>query len=207
MPPYTCRHPLAAILLLPSVRRHPLAAIHLRPSTCLHPLATICLPPSARRHPLFIESFREPQCNCADSSLTIVPALSQQRVKYVPTMQTAIPAMAPMQHPIPRTQNLETHSQPKEIPTGFIRKKLRNYPCTSVRTTCVGSFASIASFASICSSGKDSEYYRSNHPLTEARKASKASKATDAPPILPTQPPTIPMQPPTLPMQPPPYGS
>ena len=88
-----------------------------------------------------------------------------------------------------------------------IRKKLRYYPCTSVRTTCVGSFASIASFASICSSGKDSESYRSNHPLTEARKARKASKATDAPPILPTQPPTLPMQPPTLPTQPPPYGS
>jgi len=81
-----------------------------------------------------------------------------------------------------------------------IRKKLRNYPCTSVRTTCVGSFASIASFASICSSSKDSESYRSNHPLMEARKARKASKATDAPPILPTQPPT-------LPTQPPPYGS
>ena len=85
-----------------------------------------------------------------------------------------------------------------------IRKKLRNYPCTSVRTTCVGSFASIAS---ICSSGKDGESYRSNHPLTEARKASKASKATDAPPILPTQPPTLPTQPPTLPTQPPPYRS
>jgi len=82
-----------------------------------------------------------------------------------------------------------------------IRKKLRNYPCTSVRMTCVGSFASI------CSSGKDSESYRSNHPLTEARKARKASKATDAPPILPTQPPTLPTQPPTLPTQPPPYGS
>jgi len=75
-----------------------------------------------------------------------------------------------------------------------IRKKLRNYSCTSVRTTCVGSFASI------CSSGKDSESYRSNHPLTEARKARKARKATDAPPILPTQPPT-------LPTQPPPYGN
>jgi len=82
-----------------------------------------------------------------------------------------------------------------------IRKKLRNYPFTSVRTTCVGSFASI------CSSGKDSESYRSNHPLTEARKARKASKATDAPTILPTQPPTLPTQPPTLPTQPPPYGS
>jgi len=89
----------------------------------------------------------------------------------------------------------------------FIRKKLKNYPCTSVRTTCVGRFASIASFPSICSSGKDSESYRSNHPLTEARKASKASKATDVPPILPTQPPTLPTQPPTLPTQPPPYGS
>ena len=77
----------------------------------------------------------------------------------------------------------------------IIRKKLRNYPCTSVRTTCVGSFASI------CSSGKHSESYRSNHPLTEA------SKATDASPILPTQPPTLPTQPPTLPTQPPPYGS
>ena len=76
-----------------------------------------------------------------------------------------------------------------------IRKKLRNYPCTSVRTTCVGSFPSI------CSSGKDSESYRSNHPLMEA------SKAMDAPPILPTQPPTLPTQPPTLPTQPPPYGS
>jgi len=88
-----------------------------------------------------------------------------------------------------------------EHSSAYIRKKLRNYPCTSVRTTCVGSFASI------CSSGKDSESYRSNHPLTEARKARKASKATDAPPILPTQPPTLPTQPPTLPTQPPPYGS
>jgi len=35
----------------------------------------------------------------------------------------------------------------------IIRKKLLNYPCMSVRTTCVGSFASI------CSSGKDSESY------------------------------------------------
>jgi len=78
--------------------------------------------------------------------------------------------------------------------SSLIRKKLRNYPCTWVRMTCIGSFASIASFARICSSGKDSESYRSNHPLTEA------SKATDAPPILPTQPPT-------LPTQPPPYGS
>ena len=95
-----------------------------------------------------------------------------------------------------------------------MRKKLRNYRCTSVRTTCVGSFASIASFANICSFGKDRESYRSKHPLTVARKASKASKAMDAPPILatqsptlPTQPPTLPTQPPTLPMQPPPYGS
>jgi len=75
--------------------------------------------------------------------------------------------------------------KPTTVPLVHIRKKLRNYPCMSVRTICVGSFASIRS------SGKDSESYRSNHPLMEA---SKASKAMDAPPILPTQPPTLPTQ-------------